>query len=143
MQQNERHISMPTQEERITTLEQTFAIFRKETASRTREIEENTTIMLGVMRSQGQDIRRIFTHLETIDQRLERMETSLDEHSAHLASFERMETSLDEYSGHLASFDQRFERMETSLERLDQLASKFNEHTSLLTQILERLPRPS
>ncbi len=42
---------MGTQEERVTTLEQTFAAFRKETATRTQEIEENTTIMLGVMRS--------------------------------------------------------------------------------------------
>ena len=51
---------MATQEERVTTLEQTFAIFRKESAARTQEIEENTTIMLGVMRAQGQDIKRIF-----------------------------------------------------------------------------------
>ena len=82
---------MATQEERITTLEQTFAIFRKETASRTQEIEENTTIMLGVMRSQGQDIRRIFKHLETIDQhletidqRLERLGTISDQHTSLL-----------------------------------------------------------
>ncbi len=68
---------MPTQEERLTALEKTFATFRKETAARTQEIEENTTIMLGVMRSQGQDIRRIFERLETI-------ETKLDEHTALL-----------------------------------------------------------
>ena len=68
---------MPTQEERLTALEKTFATFRKETAARTQEIEENTTIMLGVMRSQGQDIRRIFECLETI-------ETKLDEHTALL-----------------------------------------------------------
>lgn len=89
---------MATQEERITTLEQTFALFRKETASRTQEIEENTTIMLGVMRSQGQDIRKIFKHLEamdeqlgamderlvTIDKRLERLETNFNKHTSLL-----------------------------------------------------------
>jgi hypothetical protein len=68
---------MPTQEERITALEQKFAAIQKETATHIRETEENTTIMLGVMRSQGQDIRRIFERLETID-------TKLNEHTALL-----------------------------------------------------------
>ncbi|HAH00777.1 MAG TPA: hypothetical protein DCL75_18420 [Ktedonobacter sp.] len=75
---------MGTQEERVTTLEQTFATFRKETAARTQEIEENTTIMLGVMRSQGRDIRRIFESLETINQRLDRLETKSDEQTTLL-----------------------------------------------------------
>ena len=75
---------MGTQEERVTTLEQTFATFRKETATRTQEIEENTTIMLGVMRSQGRDIRRIFESLETINQRFDRLETKSDEQTTLL-----------------------------------------------------------
>ena len=75
---------MPTQEERVTALEQ-------KTAAHIQEIDENTTIMLGVMRHQGQDIKRIFQrleHLETIDerlnfidQRLNRLETKFDEHT--------------------------------------------------------------
>jgi len=48
-----------TQEERLTALEQTFAALQKETAAHIRETDENTTIMLGVMRHQGQDIKRI------------------------------------------------------------------------------------
>lgn len=82
---------MATQEERVTTLEQTFATFRKETAARTREIEENTTILLGVIRSQSQDIRRTFERLDIIEQRLDTMEqnisevkTSLNEHTSLL-----------------------------------------------------------
>ncbi len=75
---------MPTQEERLTTLEKTFTTFQKETAARTQEIEENTTIMLGVMRSQGRDIRKIFERLETIETKLETMETKLDGHTALL-----------------------------------------------------------
>jgi len=68
---------MTTQEERVTILEQKLAVFQKETATHIRETEENTTIMLGVIRSQGQDIRRIFERLETI-------ETKLDKHTALL-----------------------------------------------------------
>jgi hypothetical protein len=86
---------MATQEERITSLEQTFATFRKETASRTQEIEENTTIMLGGMRSQGRDIRRIFESLETINQRLGRLETKFDEHTSLLTQIlERLPKTL-------------------------------------------------
>ena len=75
---------MPTQEERLTALEQ-------KTAAHIQEIDENTTIMLGVIRHQGQDIRKIFQHLgtmderlNTIDQRLDRLETKLDEHTTLL-----------------------------------------------------------
>ncbi|HEX6555533.1 MAG TPA: hypothetical protein VF026_22420 [Ktedonobacteraceae bacterium] len=68
---------MATQEERLTALEQTFATFRKENAAAIIEVEENTTIMLGVMRSQGRDIKRIHERLETV-------ETMLNEHTALL-----------------------------------------------------------
>ena len=65
---------MPTQEERLTALEQTLATSQQET-------DENITIMLGVIRHQGQDIRRIVQHLATMDERLDRLETKLDEHT--------------------------------------------------------------
>ena len=75
---------MPTQEERLTALEKNFAAFQKEAGRHIRETEENTTIMLGVMRSQGQDIKRIFQYMETIDERLNRLETKSDEQTALL-----------------------------------------------------------
>jgi DNA repair ATPase RecN len=75
---------MATQEERLTALEQTFATFRKENAAAIIEVEENTTIMLGVMRSQGRDIKRIHERLETMETQLGTMETQLNEHTALL-----------------------------------------------------------
>ncbi len=75
---------MPTQEERLIALEQ-------KTAAHIQEIDENTTIMLGVIRHQGQDIKRIFQRLETIDeslntlkQQLNQLETKFDEHTTLL-----------------------------------------------------------
>ncbi len=75
---------MPTQEERLTALEQ-------KTAAHIQEIDENTTIMLGVIRHQGQDIKRIFQRLETMDeslnivkQQLNQLETKLDGHTTLL-----------------------------------------------------------
>src|SRR6266536_4802274 len=83
---SERQFPMATQEERRTALEQTFAVLQKETAAHIRETDENTTIMLGVMRHQGQDIKRIVERLEIIDNRLNTIEQRLD----------RMETKFDE-----------------------------------------------
>ena len=75
---------MPTQEERITALEQ-------KTATHIQEMDENFTIMVGVIRHQGQDIKRIFQRLETIDEslntlkyQLNQFETTFDEHTSLL-----------------------------------------------------------
>ena len=104
---------MPTQEERLNTLEKSFTTFREVASQHIQETNENTTIMLGVIRHQGQDIRRIFQRLETMDNRLETMDN-------------RLET----IEGRLNTMEQHFDRLET----------KFDEHTTLLTQILARLP---
>jgi hypothetical protein len=76
---------MPTQEERITALEQ-------KTAAHIQEMDENFTIMVGVIRHQGQDIKRIFQRLETIDESLlslkhhfNQFETKFDEHTSLLS----------------------------------------------------------
>jgi len=98
---------MPTQEERLTALEQ-------KTAASIQEIDENTTIMLGVIRHQGQDIRRIFQRLETMDGSLNTLNQRL----------ETMDGSLNTLKLHL-----------------NQIETKFDEHTTLLTQILARLPK--
>jgi chromosome segregation ATPase len=98
---------MPTQEERITALEQN-------TATHIQEMDENFTIMVGVIRHQGQDIKRIFQRLETIDESLSTVN-------------QRLET-VDE-------------SLHTLKHQLNQFETKFDEHTSLLSQILARLPK--
>ena len=88
---------MPTQEERLTALEQTFAAFQKETATHIREVDENTTIMLGVIRDQGRDIKRIVQHLETIDERLNALEQRFNTLEQRIESrFETSEKKLDQ-----------------------------------------------
>lgn len=88
---------MPTQEEKLTALEQTFATFQKEIAAHTREVDENTTIMLGVIRDQGRDIKRIVQRLETIDERLNTLEQHLNTLDQHIESrFEASEKKLDQ-----------------------------------------------
>jgi chromosome segregation ATPase len=98
---------MPTQEERLTVLEQ-------KTAAHIQEMDENFTIMVGVIRHQGQDIKRIFQRLETMDESLNTLN-------------QRLET-IDE-------------SLNTLKQHLNQLDTKSDEHTTLLTQILARLPK--
>jgi seryl-tRNA synthetase len=68
---------MPTQEERIAASEQ-------KTTTAIQETEENTTIMLGVIRSQGQDIRKIFQRFEKMDENINQLKTTLNEHTTLL-----------------------------------------------------------
>ncbi len=77
---------MPTQEERLSALEK----FQKDAAAHIRETEENTTILLGVIREQGRDIKRIVQHLETIDERLSTLERYME------SRFEAQDNKLDQ-----------------------------------------------
>jgi chromosome segregation ATPase len=98
---------MPTQDERLTALEQ-------KTAAHIQEMDENFTIMVGVIRHQGQDIKRIFQRLETMDESLNTLNQRL----------ETVDGNLNTVKLHL-----------------NQIETKFDEHTTLLTQILARLPK--
>ena len=98
---------MPTQEERLTALEQ-------KTAAHIQEMDENFTIMVGVIRHQGQDIKRIFQRLETMDESLNTLNQR----------FETVDKRLETIEHHFSQFD-----------------TKFDEHTTLLSQILARLPK--
>jgi chromosome segregation ATPase len=112
---------MPTQEERITALEQ-------KTATHIQEMDENFTIMVGVIRHQGQDIKRIFQRLETID-------TSMSTVNQRL---ETVDENLHTVNQRLETVD---ENLHTLKHQLDQLDTKIDDHTTLLTQILTRLPK--
>jgi DNA repair ATPase RecN len=131
---------MPTQEERLVALEQ-------KTADHIQEMDENFTIMVGVIRHQGQDIKRIFQRLETIDEGLDSYNQQLETVNQRL---DKIDESLFSYNQRLEAVDQRLEtvdqRLEVVYQRLDNMDGNLNslsrhldEHTSLLTQILERL----
>ncbi len=86
---------MATQEERLTAVEQ----FTEQAAAHIRDTEENTTILLGVIRSQGQDIKRIFERLgmmaerQEMNERFDTLTSQLNDHTAMLA---QILTKLDE-----------------------------------------------
>ena len=112
---------MPTQEERLTALEQ-------KTATHIQEMDENFTIMVGVIRHQGQDIKRIFQRLETMDESLGTVNQRL----------ETMDKSVGTVNQRLEAVNKR---LETIGQHLTQFEIKSDEHTTLLTEILARLPK--
>ena len=124
---------MPTQEERLVALEQ-------KTADHIQEMDENFTIMVGVIRHQGQDIKRIFQRLETIDEGLDSYNQQLETVNQRL---DKIDESLLSYNQRLEAVDQRLEVVDQRLDNMDgnlnSLSRHLDEHTSLLTQILERL----
>ena len=80
------------------------------------------------LRHQGQDIKRIFQRLETMDESLSTVNQRL----------ETVDESLNTFNQRLETVD---ESLETIKQRLNQFETTFDEHTALLTQILARLPK--
>lgn len=72
---------MPTQEEMLANLEHDFAIFRREVVTHTREIEEHSTMLLGLAYAQRQDIKSILGRLDEHTSYLETHTRILEEHT--------------------------------------------------------------
>ncbi len=99
---------MPTQEERLSALEK----FEKVAAAHIRETEENTTILLGVIRDQGRDIKRMVQHLETIDERLDTLDQRLD-------TLERdMESRFGTLGSRFGTLESHFEAQDKKLDQM-------------------------
>jgi hypothetical protein len=112
---------MPTQEERLSALEQTVAAFSRDI----RDISHNETILLGMAMKQQEQTREIRSSLASLSEHIDIFEQSVN------SRFGVLETTLNE---HIDTFEQsvnsRFGVLETTL----------NEHTAVLAQILARLP---
>src|SRR5713226_8330806 len=92
---------MPTQEERLSALEK----FQKVAAAHIRETEENTIIMLGVIRDQGRDIKRMVQQLETIDDRLDTLERNME------SRFGTLESRFGTLESHFEAQDKKLDQM--------------------------------
>ena len=108
---------MPTQEERLDTVEYNLRQFKTETIKAYGDMAFEMTIIKGLT--------------ENVIGRLATLSDTTEKH------FERIDIRLNAMDAHLESMDKRLNQMNT---RLDRLETKFDEHTTLLTQILARLP---
>jgi septation ring formation regulator EzrA len=108
---------MPTQEERLSTVEQSMAVMRRGLA----DIHHNETILLGVMAEQGKDIREMKVSLAALNERVGAFEQGVQER------FEALE-------GHLGTFEQ------SVTTRFGEQDKKLDDLGRLLLQVLDRLP---
>jgi hypothetical protein len=108
--------SMPTQEERLAALEQSFGTLQIDIGKSIREVNENSTIMLGLLQTLTQESKQTGLRVEMMKIRMDQLETKFDAHTALLNEHTRV------LSEHTVGFD-----------RLE----------ALLTQILACLPEKS
>ena len=83
---------MPTQEERLSALEQTVAAFSRDI----RDISHNETILLGMAMKQQEQTREIRSSLASLSEHLGSFEQSVN------SRFEVLEATLNEHTAVLA-----------------------------------------
>ena len=110
---------MPTQEERLQTLEYAPKQFKTETIKAYQEMSLEVMMVKGLTEDA---ITRLATLKVQLDQRFGQVDARLDRRETRL---DRVETRLDRRETHLRQMDARLDRMEM-----------------MLTEILARLPKP-
>jgi len=108
---------MPTQEERLTTVEFDLKQFKTETIKAYGE----TAIELVMVKGLTEDaVKRLASLKAQIDQQSKQVSTQLEAIDAHLSFLQESTNKTDK--------------------RLDSIEAQLTEHRTLLTQILARLP---
>ncbi len=133
---------MPTQEERLSTLEQTVTVLSKGI----RDINHNETILLGLVSEQGKDIREMKVSLGALNEHLDVFEQSVSNHFGSLehrfGSLEHRFGSFEQsVSNRFGSLEHRFGSFEQSVSNrfgtLEQgINSRFEEQDKKLNQVL-------
>jgi len=131
----EKEGSMPTQEERLSNVEQSSAVMRRGIA----DIHHNQTILLGVMAEQGKDVREIKVSLAALNERVGAFEQGVqgrfDVLEGRLDPFEQsVRERLEALGGHLGTFEQ------SAITRFGEQDKKLDDLGRLLLQVLDRLP---
>ena len=126
---------MPTQEERLSTVEQSLVVLRKGMA----DIHHNETILLGVMAEQGKDIREMKVSLAVLNERVGAFEQGMHDRfevlEGRLGPFEQgVRDRFEALEGHLGTFEQ------SVTSRFGEQDKKLDDLGRLLLQVLDRLP---
>jgi hypothetical protein len=121
---------MSTQEERLSTLEQTVTVLSKGI----RDIHYNETILLGLVSEQGKDIREMKVGLGALNERLDVFEQSVTNR------FDTLEGRFDTLEGRFDTLGQSVNsRFEGQDKRFEQQDKKLDQVLLLLNTLI---PRP-
>lgn len=75
---------MPTQDERLTTLEQTVALLQKRSSANIQDLNRNVTMLLGIASGQELDIKEIKIKLATMSEQQDAQTVTLNEYAVIL-----------------------------------------------------------
>jgi hypothetical protein len=103
---------MSTQEERLSTLEQTVTVLSKGI----RDIHYNETILLGLVSEQGKDIREMKVSLGALNERLDVFEQSVTNRFDTLEG--RFDTLEQGVNSRFEGQDKRFEQQDKKLDQV-------------------------
>lgn len=107
---------MPTQEERLTVVEQALKRFSEDM----KDLKHHVTMLIGLTSREELDYRETKISLRAIEENVQSWDRRLDR--------------IEEHLGNLQS------SFEGQGKRLDEHTALLTQHTALLTQILARLP---
>lgn len=103
---------MATIDERVTTLEHSFADFQKEVGKSIRELNENGTIMLGLLQTILEEGQRRDLTLALHNARMSQVEAKVDAHTAILNAHT---AKLSEHTAILNEHTARFDHVDATL----------------------------
>jgi uncharacterized coiled-coil protein SlyX len=118
---------MPTQEERLSTLEQTVNMHGKGID----DLNHNVTILLGITSEQGKDIRAMRVSLADLSQHLDAFEQRVD------SRFEALDGHVSGLDSRIGALDGRVSGLDSRIGALEQsVNSRFEEQGKKLDQVL-------
>ncbi len=132
---------MPTQEERLSALEQTVAVLNRGIW----DINHNETILLGMAVKQGENIQGMMASLATLNEHFSIQDGRIDTLDGHIETLDGRIDTLDGHietlDGRLGAFEQnvnnRFETLEGRFGTLEQsVDSRFEGQDKKLDQIV-------
>lgn len=118
---------MPTQEERLSVLEQPVTVLGKGI----RDIHHHETILLGIVSEQGKDIREIKVSLAALNEHVDTFEQNVNNRFGALEShLGVLEQSVNN------RFDKQDKKLDGVNSRLGALEGRFDEQGKKLDQVL-------
>ena len=111
--------SMPTQEERLSALEQTVTVLNRGIW----DINHNETILLGMATKQGENIQGMMASLATLTEHFSTLEGRIDTLEGRLGAFEqnvtnRFGTLEQSVNSRFEGQDQKFEAQDRKLDQI-------------------------
>jgi len=124
---------MPTQEERLTIVEQSVTILQKGM----RDINHNSTILLGVVSEQGKDIREIKARLVDMSERLDIFEQSTNAHFEMQGK--QIEANSKQIEANTRQLEANSKQIEANTKLLAEHSEILAEHGKILAKHSEML----